>query len=83
MKQKQYAPFSIADQAVSIYASNEGYLADVPVNKIGDFEEALLAYMRSQHSALMDEIDRTANFNGDIEAGLKQGIESFKATQAY
>lgn len=83
MKQKQYAPFSIADQAVSIYASNEGYLADVPVNKIGDFETALLAFMRSQHAALMDEIDRTANFNGDIEAGLKQGIESFKATQAY
>lgn len=83
MKQKQYAPLSIADQAVSIYASNEGYLTDVPVNKIGDFEAALLAYMRSQHSALMDEIDRTANFNGDIEAGLKQGIESFKATQAY
>lgn len=83
MKQKQYAPFSIADQAVSIYASNEGYLADVEVNKIGDFETALLAYMRSQHAALMDEIDRTANFNGDIEAGLKQGIESFKATQAY
>ena len=83
MKQKQYAPFSIADQAVSIYASNEGYLADVEVNKIGDFETALLAYMRSQHAALMDEIDRTANFYGDIEAGLKQGIESFKATQAY
>ncbi|RYZ88675.1 MAG: F0F1 ATP synthase subunit alpha, partial [Moraxellaceae bacterium] len=41
MKQKQYAPMSIADQAVSIYASNEGYLNDVPVEKIGAFEEAL------------------------------------------
>ncbi|XID74871.1 F0F1 ATP synthase subunit alpha [Alkanindiges sp. WGS2144] len=83
MKQKQYAPYSIADQAVSIYASNEGYLTDVPVNKILDFEAALLAYMRSQHGALMDEIDSTANYNDTIEAGIKQGIESFKATQAY
>ena len=83
MKQKQYAPMSIADQAVSIYASNEGYLNDVPVEKIGAFEEALLAYMRSQHGALMDDIDRTANYNDTIEAGIKQGIESFKATQAY
>ena len=83
MKQKQYAPMSIADQAVSIYASNEGYLSDVPVEKIGAFEEALLAYMRSQHGALMDDIDRTANYNDTIEAGIKQGIESFKATQAY
>ena len=83
MKQKQYAPFSIADQAVSIYASNEGYLSDVPVNKIGDFEDALLSYMRAQHADLMTLIDDTANYNGDIEAGLKKGIESFKATQAY
>ncbi len=83
MKQKQYAPMSIADQAVSIYASNEGYLTDIPVEKIGAFEEALLAYMRSQHGALMDDIDRTANYNDTIEAGIKQGIESFKATQAY
>ncbi len=83
MKQKQYAPMSIADQAVSIYASNEGYLNDVPVEKIGAFEEALLAFMRSQHGELMADIDRTANYNDTIEAGIKQGIESFKATQAY
>ncbi|MEY2862569.1 MAG: hypothetical protein RLY58_276 [Pseudomonadota bacterium] len=83
MKQKQYAPFSIADQAVSIFASNEGYLSDVPVNKIGAFEDALLSYMRAQHAELMTLIDDTANYNGDIEAGLKKGIESFKATQAY
>ncbi|MFI7833064.1 F0F1 ATP synthase subunit alpha, partial [Acinetobacter baumannii] len=36
MKQKQYAPYSIADQAVSVYASNEGYMADVEVKKIVD-----------------------------------------------
>ena len=83
MKQKQYAPFTIADQAVSIFASNEGFLADVPVNKIGDFETALLSYMRAQHAELMQRIDDTADYNGDIEAALRKGIESFKATQAY
>ncbi|MEC7120028.1 MAG: F0F1 ATP synthase subunit alpha [Pseudomonadota bacterium] len=83
MKQKQYAPFTIADQAVSIFASNEGFLTDVPVNKIGDFEAALLSYMRAQHGELMQKIDDTADYNGDIEAALRQGIESFKATQAY
>ncbi|EPM3669035.1 F0F1 ATP synthase subunit alpha, partial [Acinetobacter baumannii] len=40
MKQKQYAPYSIADQAVSVYASNEGYMADVEVKKIVDFDAA-------------------------------------------
>jgi F-type H+-transporting ATPase subunit alpha len=83
MKQKQYAPFSLADQAVSIFASNEGYLTDVPVNKIGDFESNLLAYMRSQHGDLMTNIDDTANYDKEIEAALHKGITAFKATQAY
>ncbi len=83
MKQKQFAPMSIADQALSILASNEGYLADVPVNKVGAFEDGLLAYMRSQNAELMQRIDDTADFNGEIEAALKKGIETFKATQAY
>ncbi|GAC1371728.1 MAG: F0F1 ATP synthase subunit alpha [Aquirhabdus sp.] len=83
MKQKQYAPFSLADQAVAIFASNEDFLTDVPVNKIGDFETALLAYMRSQHGALMTTIDETANYDKDIEAELRKGISAFKATQAY
>ncbi|WP_410209812.1 F0F1 ATP synthase subunit alpha [Aquirhabdus sp.] len=83
MKQKQYAPFSLADQAVAIFASNENYLTDVPVNKIGDFESGLLAFMRSQHGALMTNIDETANYDKDIEAELHKGIKAFKATQAY
>ncbi|KAA8732122.1 F0F1 ATP synthase subunit alpha [Acinetobacter qingfengensis] len=83
MKQKQYAPYSIADQAVSVYASNEGYMADVPVNKIVDFDAALIAYFRSEKAAFMQKIDETGDFNKDIEAEIKAGIESFKATQAY
>ena len=47
MKQKQYAPLSIADMGVLLYAGNEGDLQDVDVSKIGDFEAALLSYMLS------------------------------------
>ncbi|AYA03130.1 F0F1 ATP synthase subunit alpha [Acinetobacter sp. WCHAc010034] len=83
MKQKQYAPYSIADQAVSIYASNEGYMADVEVKKIVAFDAALIAYFRSENAALMQKIDETGDYNKDIEAAIKAGIESFKATQTY
>lgn len=83
MKQKQYAPMSIADQATVIYASNEGYLADVPVEKIGAFEEALLRYLRNDHADLMKEIDETANYNDDIEKRIKSAIESFKSSHSY
>lgn len=83
MKQKQYAPYSIADQAVSVYASNEGYMVDVPVNKIVDFDAALVSYFRSEKADLMKLIDETGDYNKDIEAQIKAGIESFKATQTY
>jgi F-type H+-transporting ATPase subunit alpha len=83
MKQKQFAPFSIADQAVMIYASNEGYLADVAVNKIGAFEATLLSFMRGSHAALMTNIDQTADYNADIEGQLKAAIVEFKATNSF
>ena len=83
MKQKQYAPYSIADQAVSIYASNEGYMTDVEVNKIVAFDVALVSYFRSENAALMQKIDETGAYDKEIEAAFKAGIEKFKATQTY
>ena len=83
MKQRQYAPYSIADQAISVYASNEGYMADVPVNKIVDFDHALISYFRAENANLMQHIDSTGDYNGDIESQIKSGIERFKATQSF
>ena len=83
MKQKQFTPLNIADMSVSIFAANEGYLLDVPVANIGAFEAALHSYMNSQHKALMDNINATANYNGEIEAELRKGIETFKTTQSW
>lgn len=83
MKQKQYAPMSVAEQAAVIYASNEGYLSDVPVNKIGDFEAGLLRYLRDQHGDFMAEIDRTANYNDEIADTFKRAIETYKQNHSF
>lgn len=83
MKQGQYAPMSIAEQAAVIFASNEGYLADVPVEKIGAFEAGLLRYLRDNYGTFMDEIDQTANYNDDIANQFRQAIESYKQNHAY
>ncbi|PIE47346.1 MAG: F0F1 ATP synthase subunit alpha [Gammaproteobacteria bacterium] len=83
MKQKQYAPMSIADQAAVIYASNEGYFNDVPVEKVGDFEEAFLRYLKDEQSDLVNEINDTANYNDDIADRLKAAVETFKQDQSY
>lgn len=83
MKQKQYAPMSIAEMAVSLYAAERGFLQDVEVTKVGAFEQALIGYFRHEHSALLDKINVKGDFNDDIDAGIKAGIESFKATQSW
>lgn len=83
MKQKQYQPMSIAEQSAVIYASNEGFLSDVPVNKIGSFEEAYLRYMHDEQADLMKEIDDTAKYNDDIAGRLKSAVETFKQNHSY
>ena len=83
MKQKQYQPMSISEQAAVIYASNEGFLSDVPVEKIGSFEEAYLRYMHDEQSDLMKEIDDTANYNDDIAGRLKSSLDTFKQNHSY
>ena len=83
MKQKQYLPQSVAEMGVVIYAAEKGYLEDVELNKIGDFEAALLSYVNSEHATLMATINEAGDFNGDIESGIKEAIEKFKATQTW
>ncbi|KZM40537.1 MAG: F0F1 ATP synthase subunit alpha [Marinomonas sp.] len=83
MKQKQFSPMSIADMGVILYAANDGFLEDVETNKIGSFEQSLLSYMNSEHADLMADINKTGNYNGEIEATFKAAIEKFKATQTW
>ena len=83
MKQKQYAPMSTAQMALSIYAVNEGYLDDVPMNKILAFEEALHAHFANTQGELMTRIVQTGDWDKDIEAVFKQGVSEFKATGTW
>jgi len=83
MKQMQYAPMSVADTAVSLFTAEKGFLKDVELNKIGDFEAALISYMHSSYAELMATINSTGNYNNEIEAGLKEAVEKFKSTQTW
>lgn len=83
MKQNQYSPMSVAQMAVSLFAVNEGYLDDVEVNKVRDFENALQTYMRSEHPDLMKKVDETGDYSEEISAGLKAALSDFKATHSW
>ncbi len=83
MKQAQYQPMKVAEQAFSLIAANEGYLDDVEVNKVVAFEDAMQAYLKSNHQDLLDSINESGDFNDEIEANMKAALDKFKQTGTY
>jgi len=83
MKQAQYAPMSVAEMALSLFAANEGYLDDVEVNKIVAFEGALLAYFKSNFGSDMEALNANPDYNDEVVAKLRAVVEDFKANGAY
>ncbi|MBD3816314.1 MAG: F0F1 ATP synthase subunit alpha, partial [Halothiobacillus sp.] len=83
MKQKQFKPLSVTEMALSLTAANEGYLDDIPVEKINDFETALHDYAATNAKDLAEKIGDNGNFSDEIAAQLKQVIETFKAKGVY
>ncbi len=83
MKQKQYAPMSVAEMGVVLFAANEGFLEDIEVNKVLDFEAALKSYMNSEQSAFMDEVNANGVYSDEVVDTMRKAIETFKSTQTW
>jgi F-type H+-transporting ATPase subunit alpha len=83
MKQAQYSTMSVAQMAVSLFAANQGYLDDVAVNKVVDFEQALQSYMKSEQADLMERINASGDYGDEIEQALKAALDEFKAKHTW
>ncbi len=83
LKQKQYAPLSVAQQAVSLYAVDRGYLDDVELDQVAGFEAALQDYMASKHADFMNEINSNPVYDDEVAARLAAAIDDFKANHAW
>ena len=78
MKQPQYAPLSVAEQALTLFAVNRGYYDDVPVEKALQFEGALRTYVKSKYAKIFDQIESSKELNEEGEKALGAAIEDFK-----
>ena len=83
IKQKQYAPMSVAQQSLSIFAADKGFMDDVDVEKVGSFEEALHSYFASEKPDLEKSINDTGDWNDEIEKQFTEVVEQFKKTQTF
>ena len=82
MKQKQYAPMSVAEMALSIYAVNNGYFDKVDRNKVVDAEAALQGFARTSHKQALDDINAKPELKAH-DATLKKICEEFTKTGSY
>ncbi|MEO8467808.1 MAG: F0F1 ATP synthase subunit alpha, partial [Gammaproteobacteria bacterium] len=80
---KQYQPLTVAEMALTLFAVNEGFLDDVPVNKIVDFETSLHAFARANNKAVLDGINAKPEYSDTAVADMKNVIEAFKKTGTY
>jgi F-type H+-transporting ATPase subunit alpha len=81
LKQPQFAPWRIEDQVAALYLSVNGYLLDVPVDKVTPFIKECVAYIRDHNAALLETIAETGALNMDVEQDLRSAIENFKSSQ--
>jgi len=82
LKQNQYSPMTIAEQVVSIFAGVNGYLDDLDLNKIRDFEKDLYELIKSSHSDIIENVNTSGDLDDDTSAKLKSIIEEFKKNRS-
>ena len=83
LKQEQYKPMPVADQVLSIFAGVNGFVDDVPVNKVREFEEGLLAYVKERHPQLREDMVAKKKIDDEFGGQLKQVITDYKQTKQF
>ena len=80
MKQKQYAPMSVAEMSLSLFAGNNGYFDKVDRRKVVETEAGLQSFARSSFADLLKGINAKPDLTKDVEASLKKCCDQFFAT---
>jgi F-type H+-transporting ATPase subunit alpha len=83
LKQPQYQPLQVWELAVALYAANNGFLDDIEVNKVLDFEKGLRDVLKSKQADLIGRIEDKKELTKDDEPLLKAAIADFKKSGAY
>jgi len=83
MTQKQYSPLKTGELAFTLFAANEGFLDDIDVAKVGDFEAAMLSYVRAEKADFLDSINESGDYSDEIASEMKSALEDFKSKGAW
>lgn len=74
LKQNQYKPLPVEEQVIIIYAGVNGFLDKLPVNRVGEFEHAIIPYVKQHHPELLESIQKDGKISDDLNKKLKEVI---------
>jgi F-type H+-transporting ATPase subunit alpha len=77
LKQPQFSPLKMEEQVAVIYAGVNGYLDNLPLNRVRAFEDGLLSLLRSKHADILDAVRTSKDLSSDSEAKLKDVVQNF------
>ncbi len=77
LKQPQFSPMPFEEQTVSIFAGTNGYLDDIPVDRVNEYEAAMLSFMRNDHSDVLNDIRTTQKFDDDVKDRTVDALKTF------
>jgi F-type H+-transporting ATPase subunit alpha len=83
MKQPQYKPLQVWEQAVTLFAVNNGYFDDVDVKDALTVEKNLREFLHAKHTALVERIESTKDMSKDDEKALTDAITEFRKSAGY
>jgi len=78
LKQPQYRPYSVSDQVISIFAGTKGFLDNVPVNRVLEFETVMLKHFRDEHREIGEELTAKGELSDDLAAKVGEVIKNLK-----
>ncbi len=78
LKQNQYVPMDTEKQVAIIFSAGKGLLDDIPVNKVREFEAAVLEHLENNHKDLLDSIKASGEVSDDVGANLEKEVNDFK-----
>ncbi len=81
MKQKQYAPLSIGEMAVTLFAVDNGYMDAIAVKEIVAYEGRLLTFVRGKHVTLIADLNTAAELTPELEERLRAAIQEYNDSQ--
>jgi F-type H+-transporting ATPase subunit alpha len=82
LKQPQFSPQSMEEQAVIMYAGTRGYLDKLAVNRVGQYEAELLRHLHAEKSSMLDTIRTEKKLSDETEAELKKTLDAFTSNFA-